>query len=993
MKKFFDKYRDDEENWEDFEDVSENWDEASEDFETEEFEVEPEEYYSEEYYSEEYDGEAGGEAYYAEGAEELVETEAYYEEPQEYYGESEEYGGEPQEYYGESEDAVYYGESEDGAYYAEDEAYYEDEEQPYYEDMEYYAEDSGEYETGEYEGEEDAQPFAWFFRMGVMDKVMLGAGVCALVLAIVTGVVFLSSKTAASQTSAFGTVGTQLADIEVIGDSGLLAVADAAAGRQEAAKLLEQEEQEGQQYEEADYNKAVTVALKMVSVQKDLKIKFVNQSSEKLIPNVPFVVTVTTPDGKSETWSDDDMDGIIYKKGITPGSYKVAVNALSGEKYTKYTVPGDTRTVEVKKDIAYQKIDVSDEVKTESQVNVATEEQKKQEPEVESSLTDTVEWVESTAVTSTYIEVSRSNITDPMIEVRLGYFLRMAKEVTLDQTSAKLKVGGRELKLKVSHSLEEVLFVSWNSSDGSVAEVDVDGVVTALAPGTATITCVVGALVEVDGEMQEVEYEASCKVTVTDEAPFAGTVSVDAPFVELTVKDTETVQVTPDGFEEGKKLSYSANSDDTKVAKVKIDKNGKLTITAVGAGEATVTVVVNYVDKPVDDPPAADISVVVGDVGNIRLDPTTATVDVGSSVTLEVVLENVSDREIKAKSSDKAIATVEVDDESVIVTGVKAGTATITVTAKDDDGETITATCAVTVKKHSDNQASTPLKDNNGNQLYVLENDVYREAVCADYYKENVKFFKRGETKYTGWQTLDGKVYFFDASGKKVTGEQVIQGAKYTFDSDGALMTGSGTMGIDVSKHNGTIDWNAVKNSGVSYVIIRCGYRGYTQGSLIIDPKFEQNIKGATAAGLKVGVYFFSQAVDEVEAVEEASFVLEAVKGYRISYPIFLDVEYSGAAGNRGRADNLGRAERTAICRAFCATVSSGGYTAGIYANKTWLETMIDPGQLGAYKIWLAQYAAAPTYGGRYDLWQYKSTGKVSGISGNVDMNLSYMGY
>ncbi|MDE6701259.1 MAG: glycosyl hydrolase family 25, partial [Acetatifactor sp.] len=83
----------------------------------------------------------------------------------------------------------------------------------------------------------------------------------------------------------------------------------------------------------------------------------------------------------------------------------------------------------------------------------------------------------------------------------------------------------------------------------------------------------------------------------------------------------------------------------------------------------------------------------------------------------------------------------------------------------------------------------------------------------------------------------------------------------------------------------------------------------------------------------------------------------------------------------------------TAVCKAFCATVSSGGYTAGIYANKTWLETMIDPGQLSAYKIWLAQYAAAPTYGGRYDLWQYKSTGKVSGISGNVDMNLSYMGY
>ncbi len=1024
MKKFFDKYRDNDENWEDFEDAAGNWDDDSaEEFETFE-DAEAEDYIAEEYV------EDAEEAYEVQEYEaEEFETEEFETEPEEYYGESEDeaYYAEDGEYYAEdgqpynAEDEGYYAEDdrpynvEDEEYYAgDDRPYYEDEEysvednQPYYEDGEYYAEDDQPYyedeefyaeddDYGDYGGygdEEEAQPFAWFFGMTAMDRVMLGAGVCALILAVVTGVVFLRSKTGASQTSAFGTVGTQLEDIEVIGDSGLLAVADATVGRQEAAKQVRQDqEQNDQQYEETDYNKAVTVALKTVSVQKDLKIKFVNKSSDKLIPNVPFAVTVTAPDGKSETWSDDDMDGIIYKKGITPGSYKIAVNALSGDKYTKYTLPADTRTAEVKKDIAYQKIDVSDEVKTESQVNVATEEQKKQEPEVESSLTDTVEWVESTAVTSTYIEVSRNNIADPGLQVKLGSFLRMAKEVTLNETSAKLKVGGRELKLKVSHSLEEVLYVSWGSSDYNVADVDVDGVVTAISPGTATITCVVGAAVVKDGETEEVEYEASCKVTVTDEEPFAGNVSVDAPFVELMVKEKETVQATPDGFEEGKKLSYSASSDDTKVATVKIDKKGKLTITAVGAGEATVTVVVNYADKPLDDPPAADISVTVEDMGSIRLDPSTATVDVGSTVTLEVLFHNISDTEIKAKSSDKEIATVEVDDESVIVKGVKAGTATITVTANDDDGEKVTATCAVTVQKHTDNEASTPLKDKNGNQLYVLENDNYRQAVCSDYYKDGVKFFKRGETKYTGWQTIDGKVYFFDASGKKVTGEQVIQGAKYTFDSDGALVTGSGTMGIDVSKHNGSIDWNAVKNSGVSYVIIRCGYRGYTQGSLIIDPKFEQNIKGATAAGLKVGVYFFSQAVDEVEAVEEASFVLDAVKGYRISYPIFLDVEYSGASGHKGRADNLGRAERTAVCRAFCATVSSGGYTAGIYANKTWLETMLDPGQLSAYKIWLAQYAASPTYGGRYDLWQYKSTGKVSGISGNVDMNLSYMGY
>ena len=151
---------------------------------------------------------------------------------------------------------------------------------------------------------------------------------------------------------------------------------------------------------------------------------------------------------------------------------------------------------------------------------------------------------------------------------------------------------------------------------------------------------------------------------------------------------------------------------------------------------------------------------------------------------------------------------------------------------------------------------------------------------------------------------------------------------------------------------------------------------------------FAANIKGAAAADLKVGIYFFTQAVDEVEAVEEASMVLELVKGYKISYPIFLDVEPSG-----GRADSIDRTTRTAVCRAFCETIQGAGYTAGVYANKTWLTSYLNAGDLNRYKIWLAQYAATPTYTGKYDLWQYKSTGSVSGVKGNVDMNLSYLGY
>ena len=338
------------------------------------------------------------------------------------------------------------------------------------------------------------------------------------------------------------------------------------------------------------------------------------------------------------------------------------------------------------------------------------------------------------------------------------------------------------------------------------------------------------------------------------------------------------------------------------------------------------------------------------------------------------------------ESSDANVARAEISGRTITVTGLAAGSANITVKYSENNN-TITAVCTVTVKQNPMENRTSLLKDRDGNELYVLENNNYRQAFYADYYTYD-KFYKKGEAKYTGWQTIGGAVKYFDVNGNAVTGEQVIQGVKYNFASDGSLVTGAGVMGIDVSKWNGIIDWNAVKNSGVSYVIIRCGYRGSSQGTLIVDPTFQNNIKGATEAGLKVGVYFFTQAIDRVEAVEEASMVLELIKNYRISYPVFLDVEPSG-----GRADGITVETRTEVCKAFCQTIQNAGYTAGVYANKTWLTSKIDVSQLGAYKIWLAQYASAPTYTGRYDLWQYKSTGKVSGIVGDVDLNLSYLGY
>lgn len=195
------------------------------------------------------------------------------------------------------------------------------------------------------------------------------------------------------------------------------------------------------------------------------------------------------------------------------------------------------------------------------------------------------------------------------------------------------------------------------------------------------------------------------------------------------------------------------------------------------------------------------------------------------------------------------------------------------------------------------------------------------------------------------------------------------------------------TVGIDVSKWNGEIDWDRVSRAGVDFAIIRAGYRGSVTGSLVEDPYFVENIKGATNAGLDVGVYFFTQATNEVEAVEEASVVLALVREYNINYPIFIDTE---GAGGSGRADGLDRETRTLVCEAFCRTIENANYPAGIYASRNWYNNNLDMSVLDEYFIWLAEYRDVPLYQGYYRMWQYTSRGKIDGIEGNVDMNIRY---
>lgn len=220
--------------------------------------------------------------------------------------------------------------------------------------------------------------------------------------------------------------------------------------------------------------------------------------------------------------------------------------------------------------------------------------------------------------------------------------------------------------------------------------------------------------------------------------------------------------------------------------------------------------------------------------------------------------------------------------------------------------------------------------------------------------------------------------------------QEALEDADKTEVTDIRELGGNGQMGIDVSKYQEVIDWDKVREAGIKFAIIRLGYRGSSSGALVEDPYYRQNIQGALNAGIKVGVYFFTQAVNEVEAVEEASMAISLLEGYNITYPVFIDTE--GAGGN-GRADHIGVEARTAVCRAFCETIENAGLTGGIYASKNWYNNNLQMQELERFVIWLAEYRSIPEYQGYYQLWQYTSSGYVDGINGRVDLNISYLTY
>lgn len=198
-------------------------------------------------------------------------------------------------------------------------------------------------------------------------------------------------------------------------------------------------------------------------------------------------------------------------------------------------------------------------------------------------------------------------------------------------------------------------------------------------------------------------------------------------------------------------------------------------------------------------------------------------------------------------------------------------------------------------------------------------------------------------------------------------------------------------VGIDVSSHQNSIDWDAVAESGVDFAIVRVGYRGYTEGEIFPDSKAIENIEGALTAGLDVGAYFYSQATTEEEALEEAQFAIKAVEGYTLKYPIIFDWERVHT--DTSRTINVTGDEMTKFAEIFCSEVDKLGYTAGIYFNQSDGYSRFSLRTLHDYDFWLAEYADSQSFAYEVQLWQYDNAATVPGVEGPVDLNLCYKDY
>ncbi len=257
-------------------------------------------------------------------------------------------------------------------------------------------------------------------------------------------------------------------------------------------------------------------------------------------------------------------------------------------------------------------------------------------------------------------------------------------------------------------------------------------------------------------------------------------------------------------------------------------------------------------------------------------------------------------------------------------------------------------------------------------------------AMLRDYYPEDVVVYADGQYNFFPIQDHLKQHNYSEDYFKILENGQIV----YVDDTQKIISQ----KGIDVSRYQGNIDWEEVASDEVDYAIIRAGIRGSAkEGKLVEDETFQDNIEGALSNGIDVGVYFFTQAVTEEEAIEEAQMVLDLIAPYDITYPVVLDIEEVTSAS--ARTQGMTREEYTRNCIAFCETIKEAGYTPMIYGNLKTFMIMLDMEQIEAYDKWFAYYNTPVYFPYEFSMWQYSSKGSVKGIEGDVDLNIGMKDY
>lgn len=244
-----------------------------------------------------------------------------------------------------------------------------------------------------------------------------------------------------------------------------------------------------------------------------------------------------------------------------------------------------------------------------------------------------------------------------------------------------------------------------------------------------------------------------------------------------------------------------------------------------------------------------------------------------------------------------------------------------------------------------------------------------------------------------------GQIEVTDGAGGTIWVDEAEQAAPFSLDrysftvTDGVvnyLKDGVTLLrGVDVSEYQGEIDWQAVADAGIDFALIRVGWRGYSGGTISADATYKQNIEGAQAAGLQVGAYFFSQAVSELEAAEEAVFTAHLLEGYSLELPVFFDWETIGTEA--ARTDDIPREVVTASCLEFCRLLNSSGIAAGVYTYIPSVYYKYDADAIRGLTIWMGDPGNWPEYYYEHAIWQYSFTGTVPGITGDVDLDVMYV--